>query len=155
MFTFSRISGFTLIELSIVIFLLTVMLFLLSSSIFFTSSKHYLDKAAYEVYARMNQARYKAIFEGTKVRIVFSPHTCSTEIFHPNNNEWKLLQRTHLEHAIIDANNSPVFHPLGTVSNLASIYVRNDGGVYKITLAISGRIKLVKILEHSELNTES
>lgn len=154
MFTYSKISGFTLIELSIVIFLLSVMLFLLSTSIFFTTSKHYLDKAAYEVYARMNQARYKAIFEGTKVRVVFSPHTCSTEIFQSNNNEWKLLQRTHLEHAIIDANNSPVFHPLGTVSNLASIYIRNDAGVYKITLAISGRVKLVKITEHSELNAE-
>jgi len=148
MFTYSKMSGFTLIELSIVIFLLSVMLFLLSTSIFFTTSKHYLDKAAYEVYARMNQARYKAIFEGKKVRVVFSPHTCSTEIFQPNNNEWKLLKRTHLEHAVIDANNSPIFHPLGIVSNLASIYIRNDAGVYKITLAISGRIKLVKITEH-------
>jgi prepilin-type N-terminal cleavage/methylation domain-containing protein len=147
MFPLSRISGFTLVETLVVIFILTVVLVLLSSSIFTSSSKHYLDKSAYEVYARMNQARYKAIFEGTKVRVVFSPHTCSTEIYHKNNNEWTLLQRTHVEHATIDANNSPVFHPLGTVSNLASIYVRNEGGVYKITLAISGRIKLVKMME--------
>lgn len=155
MFTFSRSAGFTLIEVLIVIFLLTVILFLLSSSIFFPSSKHYLNRAAYEVYARMNQARYKAIFEGTKTRVVFSPHTCTTEIFDQHNNEWKLLQRFHLEHATIEANNSPVFHPLGIVSNLASIYVRNEGGVYKITLAISGRIKLVEITENSELNTKS
>lgn len=155
MFTFSRISGFTLIEILVVIFILTAMLFLLSSSIFTTSAQHNLDKAAYEVYARMNQARYKAIFEGTKVRVVFSPHICSTEIFQKSNNKWKLIQRTYVEHAFLDANNSPVFHPIGTVSNLASIYILNDAGVYKITLAISGRIKLVKMAKDSELNTKS
>ena len=152
MFTFSRMSGFTLIEILVVIFILTVMIFMLSSSIFTSSSQHYLNKSAYEIYARMNQARYKAIFDGTKVRVVFSPHTCSTEIFQKNDNKWKLHQITYIEHATIDANNSPVFHPIGTVSNLASIYIRNDGGVYKITLAISGRIKLVKMAEDSELN---
>jgi prepilin-type N-terminal cleavage/methylation domain-containing protein len=155
MFTFYKRPGFTLIEILAVIFILTVTLFLLSSSIFTTSSRHYLDKSAYEVYARMNQARYKAIFSGTKVRVVFSSHSCSTEIFQQNNNTWKLHQRTFLEHAHIDANNSPIFHPIGTVSNLASIYIRNDSGAYKITLAISGRIKLVKISEDSEFKAKS
>ncbi|MBN2245585.1 MAG: prepilin-type N-terminal cleavage/methylation domain-containing protein [Candidatus Aminicenantes bacterium] len=155
MFNLSKRSGFSLIEILVVMFILTVVLFLLSSSIFSKSSRHYLDKSAYEVYARMNQARYKAIFAGTKVRVVFSSHSCSSEIFQKNDNTWKLHQRTFLEHASIDANNSPIFHPIGTVSNLASIYIRNDSGAYKITLAISGRIKLVKLTEDSELNSKS
>lgn len=145
MLSLSRTSGFTLIEILVIIFILSVMLFLLSSSVFTTSSRHYLDKTAYEIYARMNQARYKAIFKGTKVRVVFSSHTCSTEIFQKNSNEWALLHRMYVDHATVEANNSPIFHPMGTVSNLASIYVRNKGGAYKITLAISGRIKLVKM----------
>ncbi|HDT11485.1 MAG TPA: type II secretion system protein, partial [bacterium] len=50
MFPLSRISGFTLIESLIVISILAVILVMLSTSIFTTSPKHFLDKAAYEIY---------------------------------------------------------------------------------------------------------
>jgi hypothetical protein len=50
-----------------------------------------------------------------------------------------------LEGVNIQANNSPVFHPQGTVSNLASIMISNTWGSYKITLAISGRIRIAKL----------
>lgn len=50
-----------------------------------------------------------------------------------------------LEGVNVEANNSPLFHPEGTVSNLASIYVFNSWGKYRITIAITGRIKTTPI----------
>jgi len=43
----------------------------------------------------------------------------------------------------LKANNTPVFYPEGTVSNLATILVSNDRGGYRITLAMTGRVKAV------------
>jgi hypothetical protein len=45
----------------------------------------------------------------------------------------------------ISATNSPIFHPLGTVSNLTSVYISNTAGKYRISLAISGRIKVIPL----------
>ena len=45
----------------------------------------------------------------------------------------------------ITATNSPIFHPLGTVSNLTSVYISNTSGKYRISLAISGRIKIIPL----------
>ncbi len=45
----------------------------------------------------------------------------------------------------IQANNTPTFHPAGTVSNFATILVSNSWGTNKITLAITGRIKVTEL----------
>jgi len=58
---------------------------------------------------------------------------------------WRTVQTEFLEGVRIEANNSPIFHPTGTVTGLATILVSNSRGAYRITLAISGRIKVVKI----------
>jgi len=93
----------------------------------------------------MNYARYKAIFDGTKVKITFNPNSYFIEKFDEAQNEWRRDQINFLDGVILQANNSPIFHPVGTVSNLASIYISNSWGKYKITLAISGRIKVTQV----------
>lgn len=93
----------------------------------------------------MNYARYKALFEGVKMRIKFDSQTYSIEAYDEKQKKWIREQKYFLEGVTLKANNSPIFHPGGTVSNLASIYVFNEGGKYKITIAISGRIKTVKL----------
>jgi hypothetical protein len=58
---------------------------------------------------------------------------------------WKIDVGNVIEGVRIEANNSPTFHPLGTVSSLATITVANSWGKYRITLAISGRIRVTRV----------
>jgi len=139
------LRGFALWELIIFLAIFSVLLGLASVSFLDSFPKHRLQKALWEVHSKMNYARYKAVFDGTKSRIVFNPNGYIIEVFSQKNGEWRIDIGNVLEGVSIQANNSPVFHPQGTVSNLASIILSNTWGSYKITLAISGRIKIVKL----------
>lgn len=135
-------NGFTLIEVLISIFLLAVMLAMASGSFLGLSPKYRLKKAVWEINTQMNYSRYKAIFNKTRVRIRFGTSSYSIEEY---KNIWVKKQTHVYEGVSVQANNTPTFHPNGTVSNLASIYISNSWGRYRITIAISGRIKIVKI----------
>ena len=137
--------GFSLTEGVIALFMLSILIGLASTSFLNLAPKYRLKKAVWEINSRLNYARYKAIFEGIKVRIKFGSSSYAIEIYDKNQNEWKREREYFLNGVTFQANNSPTFHPGGTVSNLASIYISNSWGKYKITLAISGRIKIVKL----------
>jgi len=137
--------GFSLLEAVISLFILAVMISAASLSFLNRSPKYRLEKAVWEIHSRLNYARYKALFNGVKVRIKFDSQSYSIEAYDEKHKKWIREQKYFLEGVSIHANNSPIFHPAGTVSNLASIYVSNEGGKYKITIAISGRIKVVKL----------
>lgn len=141
---YGGLRGFALWELIVFLAILSVLLGLASVSFLDSFPKHKLQKALWEVHAKMNYARYKAIFDGTKSRIVFNPNGFIIEVFSQKNGEWRIVQGNVLEGVSVQSNNSPVFYPQGTVSNLATIILSNAWGSYKITLAISGRIKTVK-----------
>ncbi len=137
--------GFSLLEAVISLFILAVMISTASLSFLNRSPRYRLEKAVWEIYSRLNYARYKALFKGEKVRIKFDSQSYSIEAYNEKQEKWITEQKYFLEGVSIHANNSPIFHPSGTVSNLASIYVSNEGGKHKITIAISGRIKAVKL----------
>ena len=91
----------------------------------------------------MNYARYRSIFKGTKVRIILESDGYTIQTYNGTGDSWIPSPKVFLEGVVIEANNSPTFHPVGTVSNLASITISNTWGKYKISLAILGRIKVV------------
>lgn len=137
--------GFALWELIVFFAIFSVLLSIASVSFLDSYPKHRLQKALWEVHSNMNYARYKAIFDGTKSRIVFKPNGYTIEVFDQESGDWRIDKADILEGVSIQANNSPMFHPQGTVSNLVSIILSNEWGSYRITLAISGRIKTAKI----------
>ena len=137
-------KGFTLLEVLVFLSIFSILLGLASNSFLNSSDKYRLQKAVWEIHAKLNYARFKAIFNGTKSRISFNPYGYTIEKYNQNNGEWEIDMENILEGVYIQSNNSPEFHPQGTVSNLASITVSNTWGRYKITLAISGRIRIVK-----------
>jgi len=138
-------KGFSLPEVLISVFILAVVGGIASISFLNLSPKYRLKRAVWEINSQMNYARYKAIFYGIKVRIAFKTAGYSIEKYNEELEQWELEREFILEGVTIQANNTPIFHPAGTVSNLASIYVSNSWGMYKITLAISGRIKVIQI----------
>jgi len=82
-----------------------------------------------------------------KIKVKFDSTSYRLQKYDTKQQEWVTDEWGFLEGVNIQANNSPIFHPRGTVSNLASIYISNANakGKYKITLAISGRIKIAQL----------
>lgn len=138
-------NGFSLIEILTTISIFSILLGLASVSFLHLSPKYRLISAVREIHSRMNYARYRAVFKGTKVRIYLEADGYTIQTYNPTGASWASSPKVYLEGVIIEANNSPTFHPIGTVSNLASIYVSNTWGKYKISLAISGRVKVTML----------
>lgn len=138
-------KGFSLIEVTLSLAVLAILIYAASTSFLNLAPKYRLQRAVWEINSRLNFARYKALFEGAKVRIKFYSSGYGLEIYDEEKKEWKLEEKHFLEGVTIQANNSPIFHPGGTVSNLASITIFNSWGKYKISLAISGRVKISKL----------
>lgn len=137
--------GYTLIEVLIAVATLGLIIALLSQSFSTRAPKYQLKKATWEIYSRLNYARYKAIYRRMKYKVNFESNCYLLEKFDEHTNEWRDEQRNFLDGVTITATNSPIFHPRGTVSNLASIIVQNSQGRYKISIAISGRIKVIEM----------
>lgn len=135
--------GFSLVEMTIGIFVLSILLGLTSLSFTRLSPRYRLKKAVWELNSRLNYARYKAVFESRKVKVSFTPTHYSIEKYDDEQDLWEMDFKQELEGILLDANNSPIFYPAGTVSNLATIIVSNSWGKYRITIAITGRIKIL------------
>ncbi len=136
-------AGFSLLEISVTLTIIGILAAIASVSILKQSPSYRLRQTTWAIQARLNLARYKAVLEETPFRCVFDERKLNLEKYDPDSGNWKLYQTSLFEGVTVSANNSPVFHPQGTVSNLASILVSNQAGSFKITLAISGRIKVV------------
>ena len=137
--------GFSLTETIVSLSIIALIAAAVSASFLNNAPKYRLQSAVREVHSRLNSARFKAIFEGVKVRVKFYPTGYALEKYDEDKKEWKQERKFPLQGVTLQANNNPVFHPGGTVSNLASIIISNSWGAYRITLAISGRIKTVRL----------
>lgn len=138
-------NGVSLFEALVCIFILSIMIGLSSATFLNVSPKYKLKNAVWEIHSRLNYARYRAVFDGEKVRMRFESPFYVIEKFDTDQKVWTQTLQNFLEGVTVAANNSPIFHPSGTVSNLASIDVSNSWGKYRITIAITGRIKVTQI----------
>jgi type II secretory pathway pseudopilin PulG len=137
--------GYSLLEAVIVLALVSLVIYGAASVFPGRSPEYRLKKAAWEIQTRLNYARHLAIFEGRPVRVRFLPQGYAVEKFDSSLNLWQPEAAGSCEGVTIEANNTPTFHPVGTVSNLATITVSNAAGKCRITLAISGRIRVVML----------
>lgn len=138
-------GGFTLIEIAVVLAVLAVVTAMASLPLMNLTAKYRLEKAVGEVRAALNTARAKSILDGINYRVRFGANRCLVEKYDEVANAWNPDAAAAFEGAAVEANNSPVFTPEGTVTNLATIRVTNRWGGYKMTLAITGRIKIVRL----------
>ena len=132
-------------EVAVSLSILAMLIYLASASFLNLVPKYELEKAVWEVRSALNAARYRALFEGTSFRFKLQPSSYSLEKYEDAAKAWTLVEKHVLEDVSIEANNSPIFTAEGTATGLATIYVGNEWGRYKITLAITGRIKAVRV----------
>jgi len=138
-------KGMSILETLVGLAVISVVIALASFPFMNLSPKYKLLKAVREVHSRMNHARYRAIYSGTSVRLRLDHDGYWIEVHDRIKDQWISGPKCFLAGVRIEANNTPTFHPVGTVSHLCSIQVRNSWGCFKLTLAISGRIKVVKL----------
>ena len=134
-------KGFSLLETLFVLFIMGILVGSLAGPFLRLSHKYQLKLAVWSVHSRMNSARYLTLFKGIKHRVVFGSDSIAVEAYDEASDCWVRETIHFVQGVTILANNSPLFLPQGTVTNLATIQITNTWGGYKITLAISGRIK--------------
>lgn len=137
--------GYSLLETVFALALIALVIYGASNAFLGRASGHQLNRAAWEIQTRLNYARHKAIFKGHPFRVTFKPAGYIVEEFDSAINSWRPEVTGSFEGVAITANNTPTFHPAGTVSNMATITISNAAGVFRITLAISGRIRMVRL----------
>jgi hypothetical protein len=136
--------GFTLVETALVLALAG--LFVYSGTVAFKGlgPKFRLNSGVWEVRSALNEARFGAVWTGTARRVKFGASGYSLESYDELSGSWRTIRAARLEGVEVKANNDPAFYPEGTVANLATITLANSRGAYKITVAITGRVRVSK-----------
>jgi prepilin-type N-terminal cleavage/methylation domain-containing protein len=142
-------AGFTLIESAAALLVLAAVVYVGALSFLHVLPQFRLRGAVWEITAMLNEARLTAILEGAAVRWRALPPRDGLwgfvlERLDPLDGSWKTILLRRATGVVLRANNTPTFHPRGTVSHLATIIVENRRGLYRITVAITGRVKAVK-----------
>jgi len=140
-----RGRGFTLVE---TVMALSLVGFLVYGGVYSFQRlipKFHLQSGIWQVTSGLNQARFRAVWSGAPVRVRFVPSGFTLERQDDVAGVWRITRTAVLEGVAVRANNNPIFHPQGTVSNLATINVSNRHGAYRITIAITGRIRTTRV----------
>lgn len=138
-------KGFTLVETVMALALAGFFVFGGAYTVQRLGPKLHLQSGIWEVTSGLNQARFRAIMSGEPIRVRFVPTGFIFERYDEAVGAWRLSRTAVLPGVEVRANNAPVFHPQGTVSALASITVSNARGAYRITVAITGRIRTSRL----------
>lgn len=140
-----RRPGFTLLEAVLVLALVSVLIFAGAASASRSAARFQLERAVWEIKMRLNQARIRSIWDGVPTRLRIDRAGFSLETYNDDTKAWKPSESGLWEGVTVEANNTPVYHPTGAVTGMATILVSNVRGAYRITLAITGRIKATKL----------
>lgn len=137
--------GFTLVEAVMALALAGLLVLGGAQAVGRLGPKLRLQSGIWEVTSGLGQARFRAIMSGESVRVRFVPSGFVLERYDTAASAWRASRVAVLEGVAVRANNAPIFHPQGTVSNMATITVANTRGSFRITVAITGRIRTVRV----------
>ncbi len=143
-------KGFTLMELMIVLGIMSITL-MLTNMWLSTQLPHWrLNGAVRQVVSDLVAAKMRAVVERNRQRVFFQDNRHYVILDDKNNNgkidigesqETRDIQADYQD-VTLTASNNPSFLPRGTASHLASITLTNTAGSKKITLGITGRVKV-------------
>jgi type IV fimbrial biogenesis protein FimT len=143
-------KGFTLMELMIVLGIMSITLMLTNMWLSTQLPQWRLNGAVRQVMSDLVAAKMSAVAERNRQRVFFQDNRHYL-ILDDKNNNGQIDAGEHQDVRDIQANyqdvtmtasNNPSFLPRGTASNLASITLTNSAGSKKITINITGRVKV-------------
>jgi len=138
-------KGFTLIENLVTVSALGILLILAIPFQARVRNRYKLEMAVWQIHSEINHLKYQAVKDSVPYRFRIFSRGYIIEKYNDSSSQWKKVEQKILSGLWLEANNSPIFYPEGTVSNLASITIVNSAGKYRLTLAISGRIKIIRL----------
>ncbi len=135
-------NGFNLIETTVSLSLISLLMLFSIPSFKTIISKLNFKSAQSQVVNSLYLARYKSAFTGSSYR--WRALGDSIAIEKEEKGKWVLDKKIRLDYGVVTANNNPIFHPEGLVTNMATIHLKSKKMSSKITVAITGRIKVVE-----------
>jgi prepilin-type N-terminal cleavage/methylation domain-containing protein len=143
--------GFTPIELIIAIAIAGILVTIAVPNILTEVPKFRLNGATQQIFGDLMAARMKAVSRNRRVKIFFTGGNTYKVCDDANNDgtiddcegDSKIINiQNSYKGVTLSSNNSPIFNPRGTASNLATITVTNSAGTKSITIAITGRMQI-------------
>ena len=151
-------SGFTLLELMIVIAIMGIMAAMAVPSYQTYMAQRRLNGAARQVMSDLMAARMKAIAQNNEFKVFFPGSHLGAltgnhqyQILDDDDNDGisdtgEALQikdiQTDYSDVTMTSNNNPAFSPKGTATNLATVTLSNSRGSKNVSIAITGRVKI-------------
>ncbi len=147
-----RESGFTLIEMMIVIAVLTIMASIAIPNFMSLLPGMRLNGAARQVMGDLMAARMNSVKQNNEFKVFFSsPSANQYQILDDDNNDGtagsgesittKNIQ-TNYHDVTVSSTNDPIFLPRGTATSLPTITLQNSSGSKTVTVSIAGRVKI-------------
>ncbi|RZB30603.1 MAG: type IV fimbrial biogenesis protein FimT [Desulfobacteraceae bacterium Eth-SRB1] len=148
---FNKQSGFTLIELIVIIAILAVFAGIAVPNFLSYIPKSRLNGAARQVMGDLMAARMKAVKENNRFRVFFLSDNHHYKILDDDNNnnaedsgEWTNIKDIQSEYSDVtfSATADPIFYPRGTAYGTTIILTNSAGSTKDVKVHITGRVKI-------------
>ena len=146
-----RETGFTLVELMIVVLLMGILAAIAAPSYQGYMARSRLNGAARQVLSDLMWARMKAVKTNQRVKVVFYSNQYklwndadrnATVDDNEGDNVLKSFVPHYLDVSITNKTGDPIFLPKGTATGLATITIRNSSGCRSIIVSAAGRVRI-------------
>jgi type IV fimbrial biogenesis protein FimT len=146
-------SGFTLIELIVIIAIVAIFAGIAIPNFLSYMPKYRLNGAARQIMGDLMAARMKAVKENNRFRVLFLDNHQYKILDDDNNNnaedsgEWTNIKDIQSEYSDVtfSATANPIFYPRGTAYG-STITLTNSTGSKYVKVAITGRVKITDSL---------
>ncbi|MDO9567540.1 MAG: GspH/FimT family pseudopilin [Candidatus Desulfaltia sp.] len=144
-------SGFTLIELIVIIAILAVFAGIAVPNFLSYMPKHRLNGAARQVMGDLMAARMKAVKENNRFKVFFLSNNHQYKILDDDNNnnaedsgEWTNTKDIQSEYSEVtfSATANPIFYPRGTAYGSTITLTNSVGSTKDVCVALTGRVKI-------------
>jgi len=134
-------NGLTVMELLVTVGVLALLLTVLVPGLGSFLSRLEIHTALRTVTAGLSAARYQAIQDNQPVRAEVTPGCLRLCV--DNGHGWQVIRSFTLSEKLsIRANSRPVFSPLGNVSPLCTITLKNKQRSWRVVVSMYGRVKV-------------